>query len=183
MAFAATENAKVWTSVRSRYFDVEVNHPKRRAGPFTEVLERTVGDTRGVDDGCRSFNVHPILSESYNALFPSAQLLLGGFDPLVRFRKTMGHTYCFHSFHFISNSSLARRKIPEYYSCSLTNVGKRRSSAWVEVLCIAVETRATTTGSGALRRFLDGRRRTQEPFLLNQVLGCMERKTVSSTCF
>jgi hypothetical protein len=28
------------------------------------------------------------------------------------------------------------------------------------------------TGSGALRRFLDGRRRTQGPFLLNQVLGC-----------
>jgi hypothetical protein len=48
---------------------------------------------------------------------------------------------------------------------------------------MAVETRATTTGSGALRRFLHRRRRTQEPFLLNRVLDRMQGTTGSSTCF
>jgi len=40
------------------------------------------------------------------------------------------------------------------------------SLARVDVLYIVVETRATTTGFGASRRFLDHRRETPEPFLL-----------------
>jgi hypothetical protein len=76
----------------------------------------------------------------------------------------------FTSFHFFMNSSLARKKIPEYYSCRCRNVGSERCLVWVDVLSIAVETRATTTGSGASRRVFPQPRETQEPFLLNQVL-------------
>ncbi len=41
-----------------------------------------------------------------------------------------------HRFRFIVNSSLARKKIPEYYSCSLPKCRQRRSLAWVDVFCI-----------------------------------------------
>src|SRR5579863_9684400 len=80
------------------------------------------------------------------------------------------------------NSSLARTENHEYYSSSLPKCRQRCSLVWVDVLCIAVETRATTTGSGALRRF-PPRRKTQEPFLLKQVLDCTQDTTGLSSCF
>jgi hypothetical protein len=66
------------------------------------------------------------------------------------------------------HSSLARNKNPEYYSCRCRNIGSDVHLAWVDVLYIVVETRATTTGFGASRRFLYYRPETPEPFLLDQ---------------
>ena len=37
--------------------------------------------------------------------------------------RTRSHIHCFKSFHIIVNSSLARKKIHQYYSCRCRNVG------------------------------------------------------------
>jgi hypothetical protein len=49
---------------------------------------------------------------------------------------------------------------------AVAGIAARCSLARVEVLYIAVETRATTTGFGASRHFLYRWRETPEPFLL-----------------
>jgi hypothetical protein len=50
--------------------------------------------------------------------------------------------------------------------------------AWVDVLYIAVETRATTTGFGAFSPFLGQRRELPGSFLLEQDFGGSETTTV-----
>ena len=51
MALAATENAKVWTSVRKTYFSVDDSNPKRGLESLTGALGTTVAGRTGVDDG------------------------------------------------------------------------------------------------------------------------------------
>jgi hypothetical protein len=53
---------------------------------------------------------------------------------------------------------------------AVAGMWQRRSLARVDVLSIVVETRATTTGFGASRHFLDCWRETPEPCLLAQSL-------------
>jgi hypothetical protein len=48
---------------------------------------------------------------------------------------------------------------------AVAEISAAMSLAWVDVLCIVVETRTTTTGFGTSRHFLDWRE-TSEPFLL-----------------
>ena len=67
IAFAATENAKVWTSVRKRYFSVEARSTVFEFGIVAESFGTTDGETAGIDDGLGSFNFYPILSASYGA--------------------------------------------------------------------------------------------------------------------
>ncbi len=59
--------------------------------------------------------------------------------------------------------------------CSPPQAEQRGSGFRLIVSCLAVETRATTMGSGALRRTLPGRRKTQEPFLLRDFEGGFDR--------
>jgi hypothetical protein len=57
IAFAATENAKVWTSVRKTYFSVEDRSPGRGGDVLTKALGMASGGKTGVDDGDDSFNI------------------------------------------------------------------------------------------------------------------------------
>ena len=59
---------------------------------------------------------------------------------------------------------------------------QRRSLVWVDVLYIAVETRATTTGFGASRRFLHTAARNSGAFLVGGSR-LTQGKSNSSTCF
>jgi hypothetical protein len=63
IAFAATENAKVWTSVRKTYFKVEDKRLARELEPLTETLETVATAETGVEGGGCSIQVYPILSK------------------------------------------------------------------------------------------------------------------------
>jgi hypothetical protein len=57
IAFAATENAKVWTSVRKTYFSVDESSPERIVEGLTKALGMAAGGKTGAGDGERSINI------------------------------------------------------------------------------------------------------------------------------
>jgi hypothetical protein len=99
IAFAATENAKVWTSVRRTYFNVEYTKPERQDEPLTDTLGTTVSSRHWGGNGWPSFNIYPVLSESCGALFGPAPLTLECADLSVRVRKNHG-SHLLISLHF-----------------------------------------------------------------------------------
>jgi hypothetical protein len=84
---------------------------------------------------------------------------------------------------FIFFILLARKKIPEYYSCSLPKLRQRRSLVWVDVLWIVVETSRHHDRLRSFAPFSPSTAQNSGAFLVDAVFDSRKPKSGLATCF
>jgi hypothetical protein len=159
---AATENAKVCTSVRSKYFTVETTSPEEGwSTPGRKLAAGEAGAEDGDGKGSGTVRLPHLIKELRSVACPArqprtpARCRLGGWLMGRRQRESAGLP----NFLLLENVSI------NIICGSLVSYQQDVQQFRVDVSCPEVQTRAIVTGSGALRRSFLKRRGTQEPFM------------------
>ena len=167
MEFAATENAKVCTSVRSRYFAVEIatlrNRPRRGCPGSAPAAFAGDGDREATPAVMGSATSPPlILSKGKMCLFPPQKPT----SPYVRYRSLYPVKASNIFIRVPSLIFLAKRFNTAYYLWLLMNrcIPGHEFVRQVDVLSRAVEISAEGPGSRSSRRIFSTRRRTRGVF-------------------
>jgi hypothetical protein len=159
---AATENAKVCTSVRSKYFTVETTSPEERLStPGGGLVAGEAGAEDGDGKGSGTVRLPHLIKELRSVACPAHQpqtragCRLSGWRIRRRQRESAGLP----NFLLLENVSI------NIICGSLVSYQQDVQQFRVDVSCPEVQTRAIMAGSGALRRRFLKRRGTQEPFM------------------